>query len=472
MTTFSSVRQRLYATLALAVCAALLGHANLIGQEAKPQEEEAPPAQEAAPAQPAAPRQVPPSSSTPPTKGRFVGDHWTPYDPPAAESFPQGSQIHIITPGDTLWDLSAKYLNDPYLWPQIWDVNQYITDSHWIYPGDPLVIPGKPVVIGETPTTAPIELLEPLPPGAGTPTAAAPEGAPEAPPAAAPATPEMPDQPGMVDVPEGEAGSEVTLTPAAPELTLAADEVDVYCSTYIVDSYEPPPLRIKEKEDGSRNILADGDVVYLNRGLNANLNPGDEFSIVMREGSVPHPIFVEEVGESVRMMGRLKVIALQESTATAIIVESCDAVEVGMDLIPFKEIPLPLATPAPLRRHGNSMSAKDAGYIVDVTPDKASIAEGDLVNIDMGAENGLQPGDVLTIFREWGGLVEFASTHSYIDGQQNRAEARRAEGFDPELDAQAILGQLVILVTQAHTATAKVVLTYREVALGDRVGRM
>jgi hypothetical protein len=172
------------------------------------------------------------------------------------------------------------------------------------------------------------------------------------------------------------------------------------------------------------------------------------------------------------MVGRLKVIALQESTATAMITQSCDAVVVGMDLIPFKEIPLPLATPPPLRRHGIQISAKNAGYIVDVTPDKAAIAEGDLVNIDMGSESGLQPGDVLTIFREYGGIVEFSSTQSYIDGQQNRAEARRAKGDDPEQDAQAILGQLVILVTQAHTATAKVVMTFREVALGDRVGRM
>ena len=72
----------------------------------------------------------------PPETLRLVGDHWTPYDPPSPESFPEGSTVHIIVPGDTLWALADHYLNDPYLWPQIWDVNQYITDSHWIYPGD------------------------------------------------------------------------------------------------------------------------------------------------------------------------------------------------------------------------------------------------------------------------------------------------------------------------------------------------
>jgi hypothetical protein len=484
MKTQGSARKTLNPLLAVAVGAALLWPARPAAQEPQPQGDPNAPAaasQDPAAATPAEPtaakpaRQMPPSSPTPPTKGHFVGDHWTPYDPPAAGSYPQGSEVYTIVPGDTLWDLSAKSLKDPWLWPQIWDVNQYITDSHWIYPGDPLLLPGRPVVVGETPAApaqpagtpaaSNIELLTPLPAGAGTPSTPV-ATAPQA--EAAPAAP-TPAEPEKVEVPEGE--TPTTLAPAEPELSPAADEVDVYCSNYLVDAYKPSPLNIKEREDGSRTIFADGDVVFLNKGLNANLSPGDEFTIVRREGPVPHPIFVEEVGESIRMVGRLKIIALQEATATAIITQTCDAVVLGMDLVPFKEIPLPLATPQPLRRYGTHMSAKDAGYIVTVTPDKASIGEGDLINIDLGAENGVQPGDVMTVFREWGGAVEFASVHSYIDGQQNRAEERRAKGEDPERDSQDILGQIVILVTQSHTATAKVVNSFREMSLGDRVGR-
>ncbi len=48
--------------------------------------------------------------------------------------------VHTIVKGDTLWDLAAHYLGDPFLWPQIWERNPYIKDSHWIYPGDPMVI--------------------------------------------------------------------------------------------------------------------------------------------------------------------------------------------------------------------------------------------------------------------------------------------------------------------------------------------
>ena len=53
-------------------------------------------------------------------------------------------ETHTVRKGDTLWDLANKWLGDPHLWPQVWDQNRYILDSHWIYPGDPLAVPGKP----------------------------------------------------------------------------------------------------------------------------------------------------------------------------------------------------------------------------------------------------------------------------------------------------------------------------------------
>ena len=75
----------------------------------------------------------PPYTHTPPGNLQMVGDHWTPYDPPT--SFPEGANVYIIVQGDTLWDLSEANLGDPYLWPRIWEANQYILDAHWIYRG-------------------------------------------------------------------------------------------------------------------------------------------------------------------------------------------------------------------------------------------------------------------------------------------------------------------------------------------------
>src|SRR5687768_18008920 len=78
------------------------------------------------------------AADRPPRDLHLVGDHWTAWNPPT--EFPPGTRVYTIVRGDTLWDLAAKNLGDPYLWPQIWEQNQYILDAHWIYPGDPLVL--------------------------------------------------------------------------------------------------------------------------------------------------------------------------------------------------------------------------------------------------------------------------------------------------------------------------------------------
>lgn len=71
---------------------------------------------------------------------------------PRARLNPEHPDRYVVKKGDTLWDISAMFLRDPWYWPEIWYANPQVSNPHLIYPGDVLTLVymnGQPRIVLE-----------------------------------------------------------------------------------------------------------------------------------------------------------------------------------------------------------------------------------------------------------------------------------------------------------------------------------
>jgi len=366
------------------------------------------------------------AADRPPQDLHLVDGHWTAWDPPQP---PAGTQVHVIERGDTLWDLAARFYGNPYLWPQIWEKNQYILDAHWIYPGDPLAL-GLEV--------APVESLAEAGGGEGEET-----------------TPEDTGEP---------QGEVLTAEQAASEPVPLGGESDIYCTGYIGDLEEGfertiigsefdslgPDLdllpsygfRGRYGRPGTAKFnLSTGDIVYLDGGSAAGMSPGTLYTVIQPQRPVVHPVTKQVVGRFYHYLGRIRVLSVQEQTAIGEIVFSCDPILVGQQLRTFEPEPVPLGRLTgmrPLNYPEPEEDLRDNPIILFSQDDLVSLAEDHVVYIDRGEDADLTPGDIFTIYRK------------------NR------DGLPP-----IVIGELAVLSVHQRSSLAKIIESRYAVFVGD-----
>jgi len=363
-------------------------------------------------------------SSQPPRELHSVGDHWTAWNPPDPASYPPGAKTHEIKAGDTLWALAQQYFNSPYLWPQLWEANTWIEDAHWIYPGDVLLIEGE-----------------------GAAAAAAAGGTAESESAMSTITP---GESSGIFAHEQESGIPTARMTTESRPMALGTESDIYCYGYIGDPNEPMPNYIASHENVDIKYLprtehsgtaAVGDLVYVQGGASSGLTAGETYIIVQPAGIVNHPATGAALGRQYDYVGQLRILCTEDGRSRAMITESCREIRLGARLKPVPQLPIPIARVPEPAAWCDAPSGKANGYIIDSRDWEFGLVEGNLLQIDLGRDNAIQPGDFLTVTRPSG----------------------RAD--QPPM----VLGQIGVLTTEARTATAIVLQVRRELLIGDRV---
>ena len=346
-----------------------------------------------------------------------VETHSSRWDYPKELSVPEGSRTHLVVKGDTLWDLAGKYLGNPFAWPQIWELNQWIKDPHWIYPGDPLVIDLARAVA--TPASLP-EAVAALQP----------------------------------DVKRTESSAV-----RKPELGFTFQ--DYIQLPFLADGGAEAHYAAQgafaiiagKRED--RQHLGEGETVYVNAGTDQGVKAGDRFVVLKTTlRGLPHPRDAKKkLGDVIQQTGVIRLVTVQAKSAVAVIERTLDTVEVGNRLVRFIE---PAALPVKLRTDiaDPIQVAPDAAMVIYARDNKQYTATGDLIIIDRGAQDGLKVGDVL--------LAARTRTFDLVPADKKHS---------PSDSTTHYLGQALVVRTEGRSATCRVLRTNPDLRVGDSLSR-
>jgi hypothetical protein len=332
-------------------------------------------------------------------------------------------ESYTVQRGDTLWDLSSRFLQDPWSWPKIWSWNPEIANPHWIYPGNVLRLqagqPGQAVAAGEAPAVDGAELEPPRE---------------------------------LADFSRADLNK--------PQEIGEGDEVGVTGSRKI--GFAPRAVRPRKDSFVTRGELAQsgvvaaafedkllltvGDRAYARFERDVPVKVGQVYGIYRTERELRHPVHGKLFGYKTSTIGAARVTALDERAATIEITGASDAIERGAYLAPWPDAPSREVKPRPNQKQVD-------GVIVAAEVDIVSeIAEHHVVFVDRGTADGVEEGNVFTVLRS---------------GDPYGRDIARTSA-DPRLPVEDI-GSLLVVDAKEHASTALVVRSERELLTGDRV---
>lgn len=210
--------------------------------------------------------------------------------------------------------------------------------------------------------------------------------------AAAPAEKQKPSEPATLLKEKQEEQYEISKAKIFQEFIDLIKEVDLYCSFSVWEDEIPGLKIIGAERESEKTMFSDGDVIYLNKGKDGDVKPGQIFWVLEIRDELPG------YGPMAFGKGRARVQFSYDTMTVAVVEHSCDAVRIGHYLVPFEG------------RKG--VTGKDLGYnvppvevdgvkgsLVYVQSDLQQIATNHRALIDLGAEQGIKVGQQMILYR-------------------------------------------------------------------------
>jgi hypothetical protein len=328
---------------------------------------------------------------------------------PAPKGANEPNASHTVERGDTLWDLSQKFLGSPWYWPKVWSYNPDIANPHWIYPGNMVRFYGA----DEQPTQVEV------------------------------GTEQVPD------VEEGQMFDEGDGVSKAGEIGYRPKN----SVTLPIVSF----VTTKELEQNARIIgsFAENEMlvvpfsVYVDTSLKKSLKVGDTTVIYRDGGEVLHPNTKAVLGYMTRVVGEGKVVSLdsKRAIATVAITRSLDEVHRGDSVSPAGESVVRTVAP-----RANDLEIKGATLVTGAHRYTHHQTESFLVILDKGADDGVKLGNTFTFYRSG----DTSPINRHFNPQDN----------DDAFPREAV-GSCMVMDVKAKASSCVLIYTMRELVAGD-----
>ncbi len=288
----------------------------------------------------------------------------------------------------------------------------------------------------------------------------------------------------------------VFVAPSARNMRVA-ERNNVYCAGYVQKS----PIDTSRKivggvEEQEQFLYSENNVVYINAGANKGVRVGDVLTVLRPRGQVTTRWTRKgDLGFYVQEVGALEVIRVKNEVSVAKVKTSCDNLYLGDLVQPMQTRVAPDYRQRPAMDLYADPNGKAVGRVF-MSRDNAEVLTRDfIVYIDLGAEDNVQVGDYLTVFRrlgkgnpfsgDWGesvsardeGFQSFEYRGGRFSNQAARKSGNEAKGRvvtterakDDRPRIRKVVGEMVILNVKERTATAVITRTAQEIHTGDWV---